>query len=273
MRVAAIQFEPTLGPSMGNLGRILDLASVGAKRGADVVLFPECALQGYVFDSSADAVSVAEPLDGAACSQLVAASRELDVALACGLLERTDGDYLSNTLFVALPDRAPVVYRKAHLPMLGVDRWTEAGDVAACWFDFRGLRFGLQICYDLRFPEPSRMLALAGVDAILLATNWPQGYEATADHAARTRAWENRCWLVAANRVGHEAGTGFIGRSLAVEPWGGVVAQASGDEQEVLIVDVDPDIARNKLLPGHSGETFDFFAARRPDLYANPALP
>lgn len=269
VRVAAIQFEPTLGPSVGNLGRILDLASVGAKRGADVILFPECALQGYVFDSPEDAVLVAEPLDGPTCSQLVTASRELDVALACGLLERIDDDHFSNTLFVALPDRAPIVYRKAHLPLLGVDRWAEPGSVAACWFDFRGVRFGLQICYDLRFPEPSRMLALREVDVILLGTNWPQGYEATADHAARTRAWENRCWLIAANRIGREGDTNFIGRSLAVEPWGSIVAQASDDEEETLLIDVDTEIARNKLLPGHAGEMFDFFAARRSELYAD----
>lgn len=270
VRVAAVQFEPALGAASGNLERIIELAGTAADAGAHLALFPECSLQGYVFQTRAAALAVAERLDGVSCSRLVALADDLNMGLVCGFVERLDGARYSNSALVALPGRPPSVYRKAHLPMLGVDRWAEPGDSCVHWFEFHDVRFGVQVCYDLRFPEPSRMLALAGVDVILLATNWPEGYEATADHAARTRAWENRCWLVAANRIGTERDTTFIGRSLAVEPWGNLIAQAGQDEPDLLLIDIDPAISRGKLLPGHDGSGYDFFASRRPELYALP---
>jgi predicted amidohydrolase len=254
-----------------NLESIVELARTAAAAGARLALFPECSLQGYVFETRSAALAVAERLDGEACSRLVAVADELGMTLVCGFVEQLGPARCGNSLLVARPGRPPSVYRKAHLPMLGVDRWAEPGESCAQWFEFEHVKFGLQVCYDLRFPEPSRMLGLAGVDVILLATNWPKGYEATADHAARTRAWENRCWLVAANRIGRERDTTFIGRSLAVEPWGHIVAQADHDKPDLLLIDVDPAISRSKLLPGHDGRSYDFFGSRRPDLYA-PAI-
>lgn len=272
LRVATIQFEPALGPASGNLERIIELARTAAEAGARLALFPECSLQGYVFHTRTEALAVAERLDGESCSRLATLADDLEMGLVCGFVERLDRDRCSNSLLVALPGRPPSVYRKAHLPMLGVDRWAEPGESCVHWFEFQDVRFGVQVCYDLRFPEPSRMLALAGVDVILLATNWPEGYEATADHAARTRAWENRCWLVAANRIGTERDTTFIGRSVAVEPWGRVIAQAGHDTPDLLLIDIDPSISRSKLLPGHDGSSYDFFASRRPELYVSPTV-
>jgi predicted amidohydrolase len=271
MRVASVQMQPTHGPAAGNLDQILRQAAACAEAGAELALFPECCLQGYIYHAERDALAVAEDPEGAACSRLAAAASQLGIAIVCGFLERRARDRYSNSVLAALPGQPPVVYQKAHLPMLGADRWAQPGGYAAGSFGFRGIAFGLQICYDLRFPEPARMLALAGCDVILLATNWPEGYQATADHAARTRAWENRCWLVAANRIGAEGGTTFIGRSAVIDPLGRVAAQAGPDRPEVLIADIDPATARDKSLPGHAGQTYDFFASRRPELYAaNP---
>lgn len=267
LRVALCQTRPALGDVDANLRRLSELVARQAERGADVVVVPECALHGYVFASREAAAAVALDHESEAVAAIGRLAGEHRVAVVCGFVE-ADGADLFNTTAVALPGERTAFYRKSHLPALGVDRWATPGPDCGVAFAFRGVRFGVLVCYDLRFPEASRVLALLGIEVLLLPTNWPEGYEATADHAGRTRAWENRVWLLAANRVGVEDGTRFIGRSLAVDPFGAVVAQAGPDDEEALLVEVDPALARSKLLGG-GGQPFDMFASRRPELYGS----
>jgi predicted amidohydrolase len=266
MRIAAVQMEPKLGEIERNCEAMVAFAGEAADAGARLILFPECALQGYVFEGAEQAASAAVSCDHDVVRTLADLATRRGVALVFGFAERRKRSF-SNSVLVALPGGGQTIYRKTHLPMLGLDRWAVRGDELGPLFGFEGIRFGILICYDLRYPEAARVLALAGADALLLPTNWPAGYEATADHAARTRAWENGVWLVAANRTGLEDDTRFIGRSLAVAPTGSLVATADGTGETTLLVEIDAARARTKTLPGHGGEQFDFFAARRPDLY------
>jgi predicted amidohydrolase len=272
MRIAAVQMEPKLGEIEHNCEVMVAFAGEAADAGARLVLFPECALQGYVFEGAEQAASAAVSRDHDAVRTLADLATRRGVALVFGFAERRERRErrersFSNSVLVALPGGDHTLYRKTHLPMLGLDRWAVRGDELGPLFTFEGIRFGILVCYDLRYPEAARVLALAGADALLLPTNWPAGYEATADHAARTRAWENGVWLVAANRTGLEDDTRFIGRSLAVAPSGSLVASADGSAETMLLVEIDAASARTKTLQGHGGEQFDFFAARRPDLY------
>ncbi len=266
MRVAAVQMRPELGRTDLNLAAMEEWVVRAAEAGAELVLFPECALQGIVFETEEDALRVSEPLDGPHVSAVASLSERYDVGVVFGFIE-TVSEGVSNSTLTALPGGERYVYRKTHLTELGADRFVCRGTAMSDVIEFRGLRFGVIICYDIRFPEATRQLALAGADAVLMATNSPIGYEGTYDHAARTRAWENRIWMVVANRIGTEVDTTFIGRSLVVDPFGTVVAQAGGDAEELLVADVDVAQARNKLLPGHDGRMYSFWSARRPDLY------
>jgi len=266
LRIAAIQSSPQLGDVDANLAAIEAWSRQAANRGARLVLLPECALQGIVFHSAEDALAVAVPRTDPVFERLGSLTEELGLGLVFGFLERLETGY-SNTAAILLPGDSPRFYRKTHLTELGADRWAEPGDSLCEVMEYEGLRFGVLVCYDVRFPEASRVLALAGADALLLATNSPAGYEGTYDHAARTRAWENRVWFVVANRVGIEDDAAFIGRSLAVDPFGGVVGQLDGYREGMLVVDIELEAARSKLLPGHEGAGYSFLAARRPELY------
>jgi predicted amidohydrolase len=268
VRVAAVQTRPDLSAGAQNLQRIRELATESARRGADIVVFPECALRGIIFDSLDEAAGNAQGPEAADLAAIGELAKELDVAVVVGLLERADKG-VANSALVALPDGNRSLYRKTHLTRLGADRWATAGESLSPVYEFRGLRFGVAICYELRFPEIARVLALRGVDALLVPTNSPLGYEGLYEHGARTRAWENRIWVVLVNRGGTERGATFIGRSMIADPYGKVVASVEGDEEAILIADLDPQAARAKLLPGHGDEMYDYFAARRPTLYAD----
>jgi predicted amidohydrolase len=124
------------------------------------------------------------------------------------------------------------------------------------------------ICYDIRFPEAARVLALKGAEVIALPTNWPEGAESSPEFITRTRAWENRVFIVAANRVGVERGRKFIGRSQIVSPNGEIMVEAGPDEETIIYADLDLSLARQKRIVIEPGEwELDITGGRRPELY------
>lgn len=272
IRVAGIQMDPKLGRAEANLAEIAAAYRRVVREGADIAVFPECALQGIVYHDPRDAYEQSEDRDGPHLAGLRDLSVESGALLVVGFLERV-GDRYANSALVAFPSGDYYVYRKTHLTELGADRWAVPGACLSDVLEFRGLKFGVGICYDIRFPEPTRALALQGVDALLLPTNSPEQYEGLYDHGARTRAWENRIWVIVANRIGVEDDTAFVGRSMSVDPFGSVVSQLPGRDPGVTRVDIDVQAARVKSLPGHQSHQYDMFSGRRPDLYAPLAYP
>jgi predicted amidohydrolase len=158
-------------------------------------------------------------------------------------------------------------YAKTHLPILGVDRFVSPGGHLSVWDTPYG-KVGPLICYDIRFPEAARCLGLMGADIIALPTNWPEGAESSPDFLTRARAWENRVYILAANRVGVERGRRFIGRSQIVAPSGEILQEAGADEEKILYADLDLTQARQKRIVIEPGEwELDTFGGRRPELY------
>jgi predicted amidohydrolase len=149
-----------------------------------------------------------------------------------------------------------------------VDRYLTRGAQLPPIVSAADARIGLLICYDLRFPEPMRVLALDGAQIILLPTAWPASAGFYPDFLARARAAENGVYLLAANRVGQERGHAFLGRSLIVGPDGEVVAEASTEGETMLIADLDlarSDAKHRVFEPGEY--EVDLLADRRPELY------
>jgi predicted amidohydrolase len=166
------------------------------------------------------------------------------------------------------------VYRKIHLPFLGVDRFTTPGDRSFEVHDLGGLRVGMKICYDGSFPEASRALMLLGADLIVLPTNWPVGAMSTACLLVRPRALENWVYYAAVNRVGHERGFSFIGQSQVVDCNGEMLASAPDDRETVLYAEIDPERARNKRIVRVPGKhEVHRTADRRPEMYGPLVAP
>lgn len=265
--VAAAQLNPIIGEKRINLDRAEHALVEAASCGAQLVVLPECALTGYVFSSLNDALPYAEPIPGPSTEQLAHVTRRLRIYAAVGLLERVE-DRLYNTAIFLGPEGYIAHYRKTHVLHLGVDRFTTPGDTPFVVHNTPLGRIGLLICYDLRFPEPARVLALEGAQIIALPTNWPSGADVQPDILTRARALENHLFLVAADRVGTERGGGFIGRSQVVAPFGKLLAEASSSEVEIISTEIEPEAANNKHIINRPGEyEMDYFADRRPELY------
>ncbi len=264
--VAAIQMDPHIGLVSENLQCSLRLLRQAAGMGAGLIVFPEAALSGYCFSALAEARLAAEPLAGPSTQALAQVCKELEVHTVIGMLEDA-GDRLYNVAVLIGPQGIIGCYRKSHLPFLGVDKLADRGDSGFQVYDTPVGRIGMIICYDLRFPEAARSLALRGADIIVLPTNWPQGSESSPNFIALTRALENRVFLVACNRCGQERGFGFIGQSTIVDPSGKRLAQAGAGE-EIITARFNPAAARQKRLVIRPGEfEMDTVGDRRPELY------
>jgi predicted amidohydrolase len=266
IKVAACQIDPKLGEVEANLDLIARAVAEAAAAGSTFTVLPEAAVTGYAFASLSEALPVARKAEAIAERALHGLAETHRMTIVCGTLE-PDGDEIFNTALVLLPDGRRYRYRKMHLPFLGVDRFATPGPDAPGVIEVDGLRFGVLICYDLRFPEAARVCALEGADLIALPTNWPVGVEFHPDLFAPARANENHCYVLAADRVGTERGTTFMGRSLLVDFDGKVLAQA-GREEELLTGEIDPEAARTTHVRRRPGEhEWDTIGDRRPGLY------
>jgi predicted amidohydrolase len=266
MRVAVAQIEPRLGEKERNLETCVARLEEAAAAEAELLVLPECAIPGYVYESAEEALPYAEEIPGTSTEALGRECRRLGIHVVCGLLER-DGDDLRNAAVLVAPDGLAGTYRKTHLPFLGVDRFAVAGDELSV-FDTAIGRIGIEICYDLRFPEVTRSLALAGADIVVLPTNWPLAASPNAELLTTARAFENRIYLLVANRVGKERSAEFCGRSQIVDPAGTRLAETDAASEALLVADVDVERARDKSIVPAPGEyEMHLFGHRRPELY------
>ncbi len=267
MRIAGVQMDVRLAEVEANTAAVVQRLADARAEGAELVVFPECVLTGYCFRSSEEALRVAQDPDGPAVRAILEECRRLQCFAVFGMLER-DGARFFNTAVLAGPQGLVATYRKVHLPYLGADRFAAYGDRPFAVHEAAGLRVGLNICYDSSFPESSRVLALLGADLIALPTNWPPGAECVAEHAIATRAMENGVYYAAINRIGRERGYRFIGRSVICGPDGEELARAGADDERLLVAEVDPRRARDKVRERVRGEhIIDRFGDRRPEFY------
>ncbi|KGD88172.1 hydratase [Achromobacter sp. RTa] len=241
---------PAIGEVAANVARSIELAEEAAARGARLVVLPELANTGYMFESREEAYALAEPVpEGPSSRAWIELAGRLGIYLVAGIAERC-GDRLYNSALVAGPQGYIGTYRKLHL-WGDENLYFEAGDLGLPVFHTELGRLGVAICYDGWFPEVYRLLALRGADLVAVPTNWvpmpgqtPDG-PAMAHALAIAGAHSNGLTVVCADRVGVERGQPFVGRSLIVGSQGWTAAgPASADREEILLAAVDLKAAR-----------------------------
>ena len=271
MRAAAVQLNSTDDVD-ANLAKADRLTREAAAQGASLVVLPE---KWTVLGTTEHLRAGAQDLDGPALAWARETARELSIDLVAGsIVERVEGqEKLSNTSVHVTPDgEIAAVYRKIHMFDVEVDgtvyRESDSEDpgqeiVTSSTRD--GVELGLSVCYDLRFPELYRILALRGARILPLPAAFTLA--TTRDHwetLVRARAIENQAFVVAANQVGshpphHRSG----GRSMIVDPWGVVLAQAPDREAAIVAeLDLDRQEEIRRALPS--------LANRQPGAYAWP---
>ena len=201
---------------------------------------------------------------GITTSTLTAIAKKTNTYIIAGLVE-IEGDQVYNSAVVTGPKGYIGKYRKLHLFDTEKDCFQQ-GNLPLQVFDIAGAKVGVMICFDWRFPETARTLALIGADLIahpsnLVLTHCPQ--------AMITRCLENRVFAITADRFGTEnrfegeEPLNFIGQSQVVDPNGNILIRASMTDEEVHVVRVDLSVAREKLLNPNN----HIFTDRREDLY------
>lgn len=267
MRIAGVHMDVTLKDIGGNLDRMSQKLRQAAAGGAALVVFPECAVSGYCFESLDEARPFSQPIPGPATSHLQCVCASLGAYAVFGMLE-SEGSRVFNAAVLVGPEGLLGTYRKVHLPYLGIDMFSEYGDRPFAVHDAGGVKIGMNICYDAAFPEAARCLSLLGADLICLPTNWPPGAETTACSVINARALENAVYYIAVNRIGTERGFEFIGRSKIVDPRGVTLAEAQSAGEEILYADVDVSLSRRKhILRVKDKHEIDRLADRRPEMY------
>ena len=267
IKIAAVQTDPRLMQVKENLDNMVKATREAASNKANLVVFPECSLTGYVFSSREEALPYAETIPGPSTEEMAAVCRELDVYVVFGLLEK-DGDGLFNALSFVGPKGFAASYRKNHLPFLGIDRFADKGDRPFQVHSTDIGNIGLHICYDVLFPESARIMALLGADIVVLSTNFPQGRGDALNCVARARTIENKVNMVTSDRVGTERGFSFAGLSNVVDVTGQILSIASPDKEEIVYGEVSLEAARQKhrvFIPGEW--EIDNIGHRRPEIY------
>lgn len=267
VKIAAVQMNPRLKKKEENLEKILLQAKDAAGEGAKLIVFPECALTGYMFNSRKEALASAETVPGPATERLIALCHELGVHVVVGMLE-VDDDRCFNVAVLIGPQGLVGKYRKTHLPFLGVDRFLDHGDKPFRVYRTPVGNIGMYICYDCNFPETARVMTLQGADILVLPTNWPDGRDIVPRYVINTRALENWVFVVAVDRVGTERGSKFLGMSKIASPPGDTLAEGSRENEEIIYAEVNLADARQKRFVIKPGEyELDLIGDRRPELY------
>jgi len=230
MKIALAQMNVHVGDPAQNLQTLTKYVQQASLAGCDLVLAPELWATGYALS---DWQRLAAPRSAGMFAQAASLARSHRIMLGGSLLEAAD-DRAYNT-FALHSSTGELIqhYRKMHLfRLMDEDQWLGAGETLRT-LDDNGARFGLAICYDLRFPEMFRQYALAGVSLVLLVAEWPIK---RIDHwrtLLRARAIENQMFVAAVNRVGTTNGETFGGHSTIIDPWGQTLVE--GDTSAGLL--------------------------------------
>jgi N-carbamoylputrescine amidase len=254
-----------------NRARTVELARESFTSGADIVVLPEMVVPGYALDPS-DLRRVAEPVPGPTTEAWQRVAAEAGGYVAGGICE-SDVDALYNTAVVVDGGGVVLHYRKLHL-FAGEKLAFQPGDVGLPVVATRFGTIGVCICYDLRFVEVLRVLALKGADLVLVPSAWLAGFDAEShdDHGVSTQARNamlqanlNQCFLACASQSGRHGAHTFLGSSIIADPRGHLVlGPLSADRDEIEVAKIDIGEARRSQV---RGELITPRADRRADVY------
>lgn len=261
MRAGFYQFSPEFGEVKRNVKKAVDaIASINA----DLIVLPELFNTGYQFIEKAEAFSLSEDItSGYTTRELEKISRDKKTYIVAGIAEKSDNQ-IYNSAILTGPDGLIGFYRKIHL-FYEEKLWFSVGSSGfKVWKTPIG-NIGIMICFDWFFPESARTLALKGADIIAHPSNLVLSY---CPDGMVTRCLENKVFAVTANRIGFEQRSGkeklvYIGKSQITSPKGEIIHRAKNNREELKIVEININEARNKNLNQYN----NLFCDRRKEFY------
>jgi predicted amidohydrolase len=269
-RVCCQQLDPIVGDLAGNRERALAAIAEAVELDAEVIVLPELVTSGYMFESADEAASLALAPDHEILREWAQLARRHGVIIAGGFAERGEDGQTYNSAAVVDETGLRAVYRKLHL----WDReklWFAPGQLPPPVIDTRVGKLSVVVCYDVEFPELTRMVALAGTQLLLVPTNWPLGPRPEGERPAEVviamaAARGNRMAVACADRAGVEREQPWTGCTTIIGADGWVAAEKAGAEA-LSLGPVTADLDLGLALDKRYTELADAFADRRPSLY------
>ena len=262
MKIAVAQISCSLGDPEANLLKVRDFSRRAKEEaGAELIVFPEIIDTGY---SMTVVRSHATHWKDGFVRGLQEVARKLSIAIVSGVSERAESSIYNSQVLIDSHGNIAAKYRKTHLyavPPVDEQTCFAPGNEFAT-FSLGSLMFGFSICYDLRFPELYRKLAIdQRVGAFVISSAWPFPRVEHFRTLAMARAIENQSYVVASNRVGKDDDLWFCGSSTIIDPRGVVIAAASADREELIHADVSQELVASVR------QRVESLAHRRQDLY------
>ena len=257
MRVCALQMDVKKGDRAANHAKVRSLAAEAASLcSPDVIVLPELWSTGYALEQASELAD--ERGDAAFLGGL---ARELGTSFIGGsVLAEEGGKFFNRAQVIDREGRYATSYDKVHLfRLMDEDRFLAPGNRMPL-FHAGGLRCASVICYDIRFCELPRRLAVEGAECLFVSAEWPIPRTEHWRTLLRARAIENQMFVAACNRCGITEGTEFAGHSMLVAPDGTVLAEAGTDET-IIWADFDPEQVRRTRAQ------IPVFTDRMPELY------
>lgn len=259
MKISCVQMNMVFAAPEENFRRAEALVRQAAEGRPDVIVLPETWNTGFFPQEGLKELCDADC--GRVRTVFSGLARELDTAIVAGSVSNVRGGRVYNTACVFDRSGKQVgEYDKTHLfsPMGEGAYYTPGGQL--CRFTLDGARCAVLICYDIRFPELTRTLAVEGLDVLFLVAQWPQARSAHLRALVTARAIENQLFLACCNSCGRAGQTVYGGGSALLDPWGKVLAEA-GPEETVISAECELRILQEIR------NSINVFRDRRPELY------
>ncbi len=268
-RIALVQMLSEIGMVEKNLRKIEKFIQEAAYMKVDMICFPELCVQGYNREKSS---LTAEKIPGEISEAIQKMAQKGGMTVLVGIAEKSDTAKPFITHLVACPDGSLQKYRKTHLGKSEAPYFTPGDEFIV--FSGEKTNFSVQICWDLHFPEMTTILSLRGAEVIF------------APHASPTivgdrkeiwlkylsaRAYDNAVFIAACNLVGQcGVGQSFCGGAMVIDPKGNVAAEAFNGKEELLVVDLDPELINTiRSKQARSMRNSFYLDCRRPELYGD----
>jgi len=258
LRVSIIQQDIALGIPDENIANAQKWIALAAKTNPDIIVLPELWNTGYALDRIRTICDHDGAMSRAVIGQL---AREHHTHILAGsVADERDGNVFNTSYMFDRNGDVAATYSKTHLfRLMDEHHYLTAGNTSTTWM-IDDIPCGAMICYDLRFPELTRKLALAGAQIAFVPAEWPHPRLAHWRQLQIARAIENQMFIVSCNRVGQSDDTTFFGHSMVIDPWGEIVFEAD-DQPGLTTVELHLDAVADirSRIP--------IFQDRRPELY------
>ena len=280
-----VQMTSVVGNIPQNVLNCISYLKKAKKQMVDIVIFPEVVTTGYILNSREEAFSLAETIPGKTTETFKKYCNSLNIYCIFGMIEKEEynnhnnknhssleNTRLYNTIVFLGPNGFFYKYRKVHLGYIGLDRFLDNGNNHFEIIRTPFGKIGILVCYDCLHPEATRILALQGVQLVVLPTTWVLGREKNSEIIIPARALENRIFFLALNKVGKERDFIFCGKSRLVNPEGDTLLLQTGKE-DFSIVEIELSEADQKKIVLEKGKwEANYFQDRRPEMYRSLSL-